>query len=185
MGRRVPRREAPRTQLHLSRGIRPQAPPRAVERRRARRPPPLTLVACPSCLPIAVAVACYAAGLGTRSSHLCSYFKGEGPAAPDPGRRREGSAYGVQKVVRCHRRRWLPPYSTLTRSGKAASDPERYADTLILAQRSARGRRGGLRGAHSPHPVGQQQLSRRQSSATCSNAPASQPESFIIYFNSI
>jgi hypothetical protein len=39
-------------------------------------------------------------------------------------------------------------------------------------QRSARGRRGGrLRGARSPHPVGQQQLSRRQSSATCSNAP--------------
>jgi hypothetical protein len=47
-------------------------------------------------------------------------------------------------------------------------------------QRSARGRRGGrLRGAHSPHPVGQQQLSRPQSSATCSNAPDSQPESFI------
>jgi intraflagellar transport protein 52 len=46
----------------------------------------------------------------------------------------------------------------------------------------ARGRRGGrLRGAHSPHPVRQQQLSRRQSSATCSNAPDSQPESFIKY----
>jgi hypothetical protein len=45
----------------------------------------------------------------------------------------------------------------------------------------ARGRRGGrLRGAHSPHPVGQQQLSRRQLSATCSNAPDSQPESFSI-----